>query len=105
MRWDPDTGHQIGTPITGPTRSVVALAITLDGTWLATASANGTARIWDTATGTNWATLAATPRPSTTGVRTRRHQLATASADGTARIWDTADGTEPPPHPPQLDER
>ena len=94
MRWDPDTGHQIGTPITGPTRSVVALAITLDGTWLATASANGTVRIWDTATGTTRATLVGhTATVNGVAIAPDGTWLATASADGTARVWDTATGT------------
>ncbi len=63
------------------------------GERLATASADGTARIWDSTTGeellnlsdhTHWVTFVAfNPDGS---------RLATASADGTARVWDAISG-------------
>jgi CHAT domain/WD domain, G-beta repeat len=71
---------------------VCAVAIAPDGTWLATASGDGTARLW---------AADGTPR----GVLTGHHRgvlavaiapdgtwLATASSDGTVRLW-AADGT------------
>ena len=73
---------------------VNGVAFSPDGTRLATASDDGTARIWDTATGTTITTLTGHTNAvlgvtfSPDGTR-----LATASADGTARIWDTATGT------------
>ena len=72
---------------------VTGVAFSPDGTRLATASSDGTARIWDTADGTtrlalqghsDWVTGVAFSPDGT--------QLATASDDGTARIWDTRTG-------------
>jgi WD40 repeat protein len=78
----------------GHQQAVNDVAFTPDGTHLATASGDGTARIWDTTTGTTLTTLTGHDHPvygvafSPYGTR-----LATTSHDGTARIWDTTSGT------------
>jgi WD40 repeat protein len=64
-----------------------------DGTQLATASRDGTARIWDGATGYTRTTLTG-HQGSAVAVAFSPDgcQLATASDDGIIRIWDTATG-------------
>ena len=69
------------------------MAFSPDGTLLATASDDHTARIWDTATGTTRTTLHGhTGRVPGVAFSPDGTLLATASDDGTARIWDTATG-------------
>ncbi|MEE6261873.1 WD40 domain-containing protein [Plantactinospora sonchi] len=64
-----------------------------DGTRLATASDDGTARIWDTATGQATVTLTGhTARINAVGWSADNAHVATASADDTARIWDATTG-------------
>ena len=80
--------------IRGHTAAVWGVAYSPDGTRLATASADGTARIWDPTTGHTLTELTGhtaavwgvTYSPDGT-------HLATTSNDGTARIWDPATGT------------
>jgi WD40 repeat protein len=72
----------------GHTEGVDALAWSADGTRLATASWDATARLWDGQTGESLATL----RGHTAGVRALAWtadgaHLATASEDGTAKLW------------------
>jgi WD40 repeat protein len=78
------------------TGQVGGVALSPDGAQLATC-ANGTARIWDTATGTARATLkgypSRVPQVRDVAFSPDGAQLATASADGTARIWNAATGT------------
>ena len=90
---------------TGHDSAVGAVAIAPDGTWLATASDDRTARIW-AADGTPRATL--TGHDSAVrgvAIAPDGTWLATASDDRTARTW-AADGTPPRhPHRPQPVER
>jgi WD40 repeat protein len=74
--------------------AVLDVTFSSDGILLATASADGTARLWDITTGTTRTTIRPHAGPlwgvafSPDGTL-----LATASTHGTARLWDVADGT------------
>ncbi len=77
--------------LTGHTRRCTRVAIAPDGTWLATASHDGTVRIWDATRNRT----AAPHRPLPTGVNAVAISpdgtwLATTSHDRTVRIWDAA---------------
>jgi WD40 repeat protein len=74
--------------------SVRAVTFGPDGTRLATASADGTARVWDLASGTELHTLRHQSEVAGVAFSPDGTRLATASADSTARVWDLASGTE-----------
>ena len=79
----------------GGVAGVVGVAISPDGTWLATASDDDTVKTWEAASGTERATLAGhAGRVSGVAISPDGTWLATASADHTAKIWDAASGTE-----------
>jgi WD40 repeat protein len=70
------------------------VAIAPDGTWLATASNDYTARIWDPVTGTQRHTLSGhTSSVHAVAIAPDGTWLATASNDYTARIWDPVTGS------------
>jgi WD40 repeat protein len=73
----------------------LGMAISPDGTWLATAGHDGTARIWDAATGKQQAILAG-HIGAVHGVASSPDGtwLATASSDGTVRTWDPVTGMQ-----------
>jgi WD40 repeat protein len=74
---------------------VHTVAIAPDGSWLATASADGTARVW-AADGTPLATLAGHRQPvHIVAIAPDGSWLATGSDDRTVRIW-TTEGITPP---------
>jgi WD40 repeat protein len=77
----------------GHTSSVLGVAYSPDGTRIATASDDNTARIWDTTTGETLHTLTG-HNSSVRGVAYSPDgtRIATASDDNTARIWDTTTG-------------
>ena len=78
---------------TGHTRKVNAVAIAPDGSWLATGGDDGTARIWDPATGRQRAVLTGhTLAIYAVAIAPDGTWLATTSYDATARIWDAATG-------------
>lgn len=78
--------------LTGHAGSVLALVIAPDG-GLATAGEDGTARIWDLASGTCRLTLIAHVGPvSALAVAPDGSWLATAGWDGSTRIWDPGSG-------------
>ena len=69
------------------------MAIAPDGSWLATAGTDGTARIWDAAAGEPRATLTGpTGRVMAVAIAPDGSWLATAGNDGTMWIWDAAAG-------------
>ncbi|MEU6126494.1 NB-ARC domain-containing protein [Streptomyces sp. NPDC047123] len=94
-RWEPpDQSDPALQRVLVHSSAVHALAVAPDGAWLVTGCGDGTARIWDTDTGTCTATLTGHIRPVTAvAVAPDGTWVATASADGTARIWDVETGT------------
>ncbi|MEV6179944.1 NB-ARC domain-containing protein, partial [Streptomyces sp. NPDC052015] len=80
--------------LTGHTNWVQSVAISPDGTWLATTSHDTTVRIWDRATGTCTATLTGhTDWVYSVAIARDGTWLATTSHDRTVRVWDRATGT------------
>ncbi|MDE3089474.1 MAG: PQQ-binding-like beta-propeller repeat protein, partial [Chloroflexota bacterium] len=104
--WDAATGKELLTLVghtqfagdtkfdaRGKRKGVEYVVFSPDGTHIATAGGDNTARIWDAATGKELFTLVG----HTQLVQTVRYSpdgkyLATASADSTAKIWDAASG-------------
>jgi WD40 repeat protein/serine/threonine protein kinase len=87
--WDADTGRPLPVVFQGHTGWVQSIALSTNGRRMLTASRDGTARVWDTATGQELLAFRGHVRivreaafaPSGTAV-------VTAGDDGTARIWD-----------------
>ena len=73
---------------------VTAVAFSPACTHLATASADGTARVWDVASGAELARLVHNASVVALAFSPDGTRLATASDDGTVRVWDVASGTE-----------
>ncbi|MFE3459371.1 protein kinase [Nocardiopsis aegyptia] len=88
---DVDTSSALGTFAHGS--SVESVAISPDGTRLATGGTDGTARVWDVATGDELATLEGhTDWIRSVDFNTDGTLLATGSDDRTARVWDIEAG-------------
>jgi WD40 repeat protein len=74
--------------------SVNAVAISPDGTWLATASADNRVRICDASTGRERARLEHQDRVNAVAISPDGTWLVTASADNRVRTWDASTGGE-----------
>jgi WD40 repeat protein len=93
--WDPNTGEPLGRRLRGHKDWIEALALSPDGTRVATGSRDGTARLWDAKTGRphgepmihrkgTWVgSLAFSPDGKI---------LLAGDYDGTVRLWDVASG-------------
>ena len=81
----------------GHTGSVNAIAFSSDGKQLASASDDGTVRLWDAATGAALQTLKGHANcVNAIAFSPDGKQLASASHDGTVRLWDPATGAALP---------
>ena len=70
-------------------------AFSPDGTRIVTASADGTARLWDAASGAEIAVLQrASECCALRRLLARRHAHRDCLGDSTARLWDAASGAE-----------
>jgi WD40 repeat protein len=79
--------------LVGHSGTVAALAISPDGSWLASGSDDGTVRIWDAETWQEQAALSGhTGWVSTVAISPDGSWLATGSSDETVRTWDAATG-------------
>lgn len=81
--------------LVGHVRSILDVAFLPDGERVVTASDDGTARIWDIATGRELQVLRAHDSAVERILITPDgRRIVTASADGTVRIWDASSGRE-----------
>jgi WD40 repeat protein len=86
--WDARTGVRIASITPGGHYTLWSAAFSPDGTRVATASDDATARLWDPATGEEIASFVGHRGPVTSAVYSPDGaHLLTGSADGTARLW------------------
>ena len=98
LMFDATTGTQVGKPMIHAD-PIYRMQVSPDGRKLATASWNGTARVWDLATcEPKTPLLRHTKRLHGVAFSPDNRLLATASEDATARIWDSETGE--PKSPP-----
>src|SRR5262249_11333345 len=87
--WDTRTGKPLGDILHGHTNLVLGLAFSRDGSRLASASADGTVRIWNTETQQEVFQLRGhTDACMGVAISPDDRLLASASRDGTIRFWD-----------------
>ena len=86
--WDPETGQKKSTLI-GHTGLLSGLAFSRDGKRVATASADGSVRVWDPLTGTLEVALRGPGAVRATGVQFSPDgsELVSTGDDGIARVW------------------
>jgi WD40 repeat protein/serine/threonine protein kinase len=92
--WQRQTHLELRT-LRGHTDSVLGVAFSPDGQWIATSSADRTVQLWETATGRQVRVLVGhSAGVSGVAFSPDGRQLVTGSTDQTARIWDAASGKE-----------
>ncbi|MFO0964591.1 MAG: sigma-70 family RNA polymerase sigma factor [Gemmataceae bacterium] len=88
-----DIGREIFT-LTGHKLNVSSLAFSPSGKLLATASADGTVKIWDVLNGKELRTLRAHNKVWRVAFSPTDDRVASGGDDGTVKIWDVATGKE-----------
>ena len=91
--WDAATGQEIVT-FKGHAGYVNSVAFSPDGNRIASASADGTVKVWDAATGQESHAQGAYPHRLERGVQPRRQAARSASMDRTVKVWDAVTGQE-----------
>jgi WD40 repeat protein len=96
--WEAETGKELHS-LTGHEGGVYSVSWSPDGNRLATASNDGTVRVWDAGSGGQLLTITVIAEGSRSQVWNASwspdgHWLASGSDDGTARIWDANTGKE-----------
>jgi WD40 repeat protein/serine/threonine protein kinase len=85
--WNSRTGKLLAT-LRGHAAAAAGLAWSPNGKRLASASRDGSLKIWDTASGRELLTLSAGSQPMAPAFSPDGNRLATLCADGVLRIWD-----------------
>ncbi|MBK9187504.1 MAG: protein kinase [Phycisphaerales bacterium] len=92
-RWLNTSADTSLAELKGHTGEVRSAAFSPDGTRIVTTSTDGTARVWDVATGTTLTELKGhTDSVNSAAFSPDGTQIVTASSDGTTRVWDSATG-------------
>ena len=92
--WDVASGSLLFTFAEDHHGRIRSLAFSPDGSLLATASQDGTARLWDAATGVAQRTLPHGKGVVGVAFSPDGARLATAGVDQRARVWEVASGEE-----------
>jgi WD40 repeat protein len=91
--WDIATGKEVAN-LKGHKKGLVSATFSPDGSRIVTASWDGTARIWNAATGIEMQLVRHSGEVNHAAFNPDGTRIVTSSWDHTARIWDAANGQE-----------